>query len=282
MSTVKPIELRGGRGRIVVHRWSAAGPRFVALVAHGYGEHAGRYKHVAERLVAEGADVYAPDFQGHGQSEGDRARFDNVDDLADELATVYEAARSAHRGKPVVLIGHSLGGLIATRFVQRNEPALAAVVLSGPVVGGNPQVEALLSMDPMPEVPIDPAILSRDPAVGEAYAADALVYHGGFHRATLEAIFGGARAVAAAPGFGDLPTLWIHGEGDVLAPLDATTVAMKHLRGSNIEEHVYPGAQHEILNEINKDDVLDDVVTFLHRALNLDRSPRDQSRAAKK
>ena len=85
MSTLKPIELRGGRGRIVVHRWSAATPRFVALVAHGYGEHAGRYKHVAERLVAEGADVYAPDFQGHGRSEGERARFDNVDDLADEL-----------------------------------------------------------------------------------------------------------------------------------------------------------------------------------------------------
>jgi alpha-beta hydrolase superfamily lysophospholipase len=57
---------------------------------------------------------------------------------------------------------------------------------------------------------------------------------------------------------------------------------MKHLRGSNIEEHVYPGAQHEILNEINKDEVLDDVVNFLRRALNLDRSPRSLSRAAKK
>ena len=269
MSTVKPIELNGGRGRIVVHRWSAPAPRFIALVAHGYGEHAGRYKHVAERLVAEGADVYAPDFQGHGRSAGDRARFDNVDDLAGELATVYEAARSAHPGKPVVLIGHSLGGLIATRFVQRNKPDLTALVLSGPVVGGNPQVEALLGMDPMPEVPIDPAILSRDPAVGEAYAADELVYHGGFHRATLEAIFGGARAVAADPGFGALPTLWIHGEGDVLAPLDATTEAMRHLRGSNIEEHVYPGAQHEVLNEINKEEVLDDVVRFLRGALGL-------------
>jgi alpha-beta hydrolase superfamily lysophospholipase len=269
MSTLEPIELRGGRGRIVVHRWAAAAPRFVALVAHGYGEHAGRYKHVAERLVDEGAEVYAPDFQGHGRSDGDRARFDNVDDLADELATVYEAARSAHPGKPVVLIGHSLGGLIATRFVQRNEPDLTALVLSGPVVGGNPQVEALLSMDPMPEVPIDPAILSRDPAVGEAYAADELVYHGGFHRGTLEAIFGGARAVAANPGFGGLPTLWIHGEGDVLAPLEATTEAMRHLRGSNIEEHVYPGAQHEVLNEINKEEVLDDVVRFLRGALGL-------------
>ena len=166
---------------------------------------------------------------------------------------------------PSVLIGHSLGGLTATRFVQRAQPDLAALVLSGPVVGGNPQVEALLGMDPMPEVPIDPGILSRDPAVGEAYAADELVYHGGFHRETLKAIFAGVREVAAGPGFGDLPTLWIHGEGDVLAPLDATTEAMKHLRGGNLEEHVYPGAQHEVLNEINKDAVLNDVVGFVRR-----------------
>jgi alpha-beta hydrolase superfamily lysophospholipase len=280
MSTAKPIELYGRRGRIVVHRWSTTAPRFVALVAHGYGEHAGRYGHVAERLVAEGATVYAPDFEGHGLSQGDRARFDTIDDLADELASVDKAARDAHPGLPVILLGHSLGGLISTRFVQRDQPHLAALVLSGPVVGGNPQVEALLSMDPMPEVPIDPSILSRDKAVGEAYASDELVYHGGFHRETLAAIFAGARTVAAGPSFGDLPTLWIHGEGDVLAPLDATKEAMKHLRGSRIEEHVYPGAQHEILNEINKEEVLDDVVRFLREALESERSPRGKSRAA--
>jgi alpha-beta hydrolase superfamily lysophospholipase len=278
MSTAKPIELHGRRGRLVVHRWSATTPKFVALVAHGYGEHAGRYGHVAERLVAEGATVYAPDFEGHGLSQGDRARFDSVDDLADELASVDKAARGAHPGLPVILLGHSLGGLISTRFVQRDKPDLAALVLSGPVVGGNPQVEALLSMDPMPEVPIDPSILSRDKAVGEAYASDELVYHGGFHRETLAAIFAGARTVAAGPNFGDLPTLWIHGEGDVLAPLDATREAMRQLRGSNIEEHVYPGAQHEILNEINKEEVLDDVVRFLRGALESERRLRGQSR----
>jgi alpha-beta hydrolase superfamily lysophospholipase len=274
MSIAQPTELKGRRGRIVVHRWTTAKPRFVALIAHGYGEHAGRYAHVADRLVAEGAAVYAPDFEGHGRSQGDRARFETIDDLVDELASVYETSRRAHSGLPVILLGHSLGGLIATRFVQRDKPELAALVLSGPIVGGNPQVEPLLSMDPMPEVPIDPSILSRDSSVGEAYAADELVYHGGFHRGTLEAIFAGARTVQAGPNFGDLPTLWVHGEQDVLAPLDATTEAMKHLRGSNIEEHVYPGAQHEVLNEINKDEVLDDVVRFLRRELPTDQPAR--------
>lgn len=267
MSIGQPTELQGRRGRIVVHRWSSTAPRFVALIAHGYGEHARRYAHVAERLVAEGATVYAPDFEGHGRSEGNRAQFESIDDLVDELALVYEASRRDYAGMPAVLIGHSLGGLTAARFVQRDQPDVVALVLSGPVVGGNPQVEALLGMDPMPEVPIDPSILSRDSAIGEAYAADELVYHGGFHRETLEAIFAGVRAVAAGPGFGALPTLWIHGEGDVLAPLGATREAMKHLRGSNVEEHVYPGAQHEVLNEVNKDEVLDDVVRFLRRTL---------------
>lgn len=121
MSIAQSIELRGHRGRIVVHRWTSPTPRFVALVAHGYGEHAGRYAHVAGRLVAEGATVYAPDFEGHGRSDGDRARFETIDDLVDELKSVYEASRTAHPGMPIVLVGHSLGGLIATRFVQARQ-----------------------------------------------------------------------------------------------------------------------------------------------------------------
>jgi alpha-beta hydrolase superfamily lysophospholipase len=185
MTTAELTELKGRQGRITVHHWDAPEPQFVGIIAHGYGEHAGRYAHVAERLVAEGAAVYGPDFEGHGLSEGDRARAESLDDMVDELASVCQLGRDDHPGLPVVLIGHSLGGLIATRFVQRDQPELAALVLSGPVVGGNPPIEALLDMDPMPEVPIDPAILSRDPAVGEAYAADELVYHGPFHRETL-------------------------------------------------------------------------------------------------
>src|SRR5436853_1198694 len=125
MSIDQAIEIRGRRGRIAVHHWSAAQPRFVAVLAHGYGEHAGRYAHVAERLVAEGAAVYAPDFEGHGVSEGERARFETVNDLVDELASVYDAAHRAHPGLPAVLAGHSLGGLTATRFVQRESPELA-------------------------------------------------------------------------------------------------------------------------------------------------------------
>ena len=154
-----------------------------------------------------------------------------------------------------------MGGIIATRYAQRY-PSLAALALSGPVIGGNPAIAALLEMDPMPAVPIDPAVLSRDASVGEAYLADDLVWHGAFKRETLRAIFSAIDAIAAGPVL-NIPVLWMHGEGDVLAPLDATQVAADRTLGKHTLSRVYRGAQHEIFNETNKDEVLDDLAAFL-------------------
>src|SRR5437763_5640535 len=180
------LELSGTRGRVALRRWAADDPRFVVVLAHGYGEHAGRYAHVAERLVEAGAAVYAPDHLGHGHSEGERAMIEDVEDVLADVGAADALARDENPGLPVVLIGHSMGGVIATRYVQTRRPELAALVLSGPVVGGNSQIEALLDMDPIPEIPIDPDSLSRDPEVGRRYADDDLVYHGPFKKRTLQ------------------------------------------------------------------------------------------------
>ncbi len=233
---------------------------------HGYGEHAGRYGHVAARLVDMGAVVVAPDHAGHGRSEGERARIEDLESLVDDLATLDALMRAEYAGLPVVLIGHSMGGLVATRYAQRGV-ALDALVLSGPVIGGNPDIAALLELPELPEVPLDPSLLSRDPAVGEAYAADELVYHGPFQKVTLEAMFAAADAVRTGDRLGDVPTLWLHGELDALAPLAATRPVFERSAAPHAEEKVYPGAQHEIFNETNQDEVLDDVVAFLERAL---------------
>jgi alpha-beta hydrolase superfamily lysophospholipase len=261
-------DLAGTRGRIVVSEWPNDGARYVALLAHGYGEHVGRYDHVARALVEHGATVYGPDHLGHGKSEGEPALVEDIEDLVADLQAVGERARAAHPGLPVVLIGHSMGGIVATRFAQRNGSGLAALVLSGPAIGGNPGFEALLGMDPIPDVPIPPEALSRDPEVGRAYADDPLVFHGPFKRATLEALFAGIAAIAEGPSFGALPTLWIHGDQDALAPLEQTREAIARIRGQRLDEHIYAGAQHEIFNEINKDEVIADVTRFIDRVLN--------------
>jgi alpha-beta hydrolase superfamily lysophospholipase len=251
-----------------VHRWSAAQPRCIALIVHGYGEHAGRYEHVAQRLVDDlDAAVYAPDHRGHGRTDGATGTVADGEAITSDVHDVADAARAEHPGLPVVLIGHSMGGLIATRYAQRFGAELAALVISSPVIGDNPAFRGLLDMDPIPEIPIDPAALSRDPDVGEAYVADELVYHGPFQRVTLEQFFAGVDRVAGGPSFGDLPTLWLHGTDDPLVPLELTRPAVERLRGPNFTERIYEGGRHECFNETNREEVLGDVVSFLRGAL---------------
>jgi alpha-beta hydrolase superfamily lysophospholipase len=261
------FEIAGTRGRIVVHQWDVGDPRFVVLLSHGYGEHARRYDHVAERLNREGAVVYAPDHWGHGRSDGERALAEDLEGAVEDLHLVAKQAAADHPGLPTVLIGHSMGGLIAARYGQRYGGELTALVLSGPAVGGNPDIEALAQMDPIPDVPIDPAALSRDPSVGEAYAADPLVYHGPFRLETLLGFGAAVEAVAGGGTFGDLPTFWIHGEDDPIVPLVHTRPAIEAIKGSRFEEKIYPGARHEVFNETNRDEVLDDPVAFLRSSV---------------
>jgi alpha-beta hydrolase superfamily lysophospholipase len=261
------LELEGTRGRIVVHVWPNPDARYVALLAHGYGEHARRYDHVAERLAEHGAAVYAPDHHGHGRSDGERALVDDLEKGVEDLHRVAERAAADHEDLPTVLVGHSMGGLIAARYAQRFGSELSALVLSGPAIGGNPELEGLAELDPIPEVPIDPAVLSRDLAVGQAYADDPLVYHGPFRRETLLGLGAAVAAVAEGGTFGSLPTLWIHGEADELVPLVYTRPAADLVRGERFEEKIYPGARHEVFNETNKDEVLDDVLAFIARQL---------------
>jgi alpha-beta hydrolase superfamily lysophospholipase len=256
-------------GTLVVHIWAPSGPpEAVVLLAHGYAEHAVRYSYVAERLTELNALVVAPDQRGHGLSPGDRGLMSDLDDYADDLAAIAALIQAEHPRVPQVLVGHSMGGNIAARFVQlhRGSP-LRALVLSGPVLGGNPHVFALADHDPIPDEPVNPDVLSRDSSVGVAFAADPLVYHGPYLRATIGAYRESVARIAAHGTFGTQPTLWIHGEDDELAPLDLTRSAIERIKGPHFQEIVYPGARHEIFNEINREEVIADLLAFLAKAL---------------
>jgi alpha-beta hydrolase superfamily lysophospholipase len=266
MSQPRQTELAGSRGRIVLHEWPSEHPRYIALIAHGYGEHAARYGHVADHLVRHGGAVYAPDHLGHGRSEGERALIERADDMVEDLEAAARKAGDNHPELPVVLIGHSMGGIVAARFAQRHASQIAGLVLSGPAIGGSAAIEALLAMDRIPDVLVDPSTLSRDPEVGRAYAEDPLVWHGPFRRATLEAMVAAVRAIAAGPSLA-LPTLWLHGEDDALVPVADTRPAVERLAGARLESVIYPGARHEVLNETNRDEVLADLTSFIDRAL---------------
>jgi alpha-beta hydrolase superfamily lysophospholipase len=157
-----------------------------------------------------------------------------------------------------------MGGNIAIRYMQLGYGKdVRALVLSGPVAGGNPEVFALADIDPIVNTPVDPAVLSRDGEVGEAFMADPLVYHGPYLRETLTAYRTSVARIADSPSLGAVPTLWVHGERDQLAPLELTRAALEHIRGPRFEAIVYADARHEIFQEINAVEVLGDVVSFV-------------------
>jgi alpha-beta hydrolase superfamily lysophospholipase len=247
--------------------WSAGSARYVALVSHGYGEHTGRYQHVADALVAAGAAVYALDHVGHGQSEGDRAVVPDYDGLVDDLHRLDQRAREENPALPVVLVGHSMGGLVALRYAQEYGDTLAALVLSGPQVAGKEMLEQLLALPQFPELPVDASVLSRDPRVGEAYLADPLVWHGGLQRPTVEAMVRALTALADGKRVDSLPVLWLHGTDDQLSPLAAARPVVEAVVTGGLQQRAYPGARHEIFNETNRDEILADVVGFIDRTL---------------
>ena len=256
------IKIKGSAGDLSVAVWDRPDPTRIVLLAHGYGEHMGRYQHVAAALVDRGAAVYGPDHLGHGESAGEQVLVTSFEDIVDDLHLVDELARERHPGRPVVLIGHSMGGLIATRYAQRYG-GLAALVLSAPAVGLSVVMRDWLAAPELPNDPIDVAVLSRDPAVGEAYANDPLVYHGGWKRPTLEAFVAADAAIAAGGDFGDLPTYYVHGDADELVPMAVARPFVERLAGSDFTERIVPGARHEVFNETDRDETIGAVADWV-------------------
>jgi alpha-beta hydrolase superfamily lysophospholipase len=267
MADAREHVLTGTRGRITAREWPRPDPRYVALLVHGYGEHVGRYEEVAGVLTGHGAAVFGPDHIGHGRSAGERVRIEDFEDVVTDVDAVADLARAAHPGLPVVLIGHSMGGLIAARYAQRHRERLAALVLSGPVIGDWALPRRLLALEEIPDTPINPAALSRDPAVGAAYAADPLVWHGPMKRPTLLAFVRTLAAVSEGGGIGRLPLLWLHGDDDRLVPLPGSRPGVERISGGDLTERIYPGARHEVFQETNRAEVFADLTRFLDGVL---------------
>jgi len=238
--------------RLRTRRWMPDGPpRSAVVLVHGLAEHTGRYEHVGAGLAARGHDVRGSDLRGFGESEGPRAALSSWDDYLGDLAGDLAAARSV--GAPVVLLGHSLGGLIAASYALSDRPRPDLLVLSSPAIDSTiPVVKRLLAQvlgRIAPAKAIDNGLrgeqLSHDPSVGERYFADPLVYPKttlGMGRLALRA----QADVRAHLSRLDRPTLVIHGGADTIVPpqISAPLAALP-----GVERVVFPPFRHETFNE---------------------------------
>lgn len=241
------------------------------LIAHGYAEHGGRYVHVAERLTAAGLAVAAPDHRGHGRSDGRPVSVAHFDDYVEDLHRVALDAAAEWGEAPTILLGHSMGGLIAAVYALHHAAELRGLVLSAPAVvsGGvsGPAAAAgrlLARMAPeMGVLRLPLAKISRDPAVIATYFADPWVRPRRVRaRLGAEMLRAMDEVAAGLPGL-TLPVLVMQGSEDAL--VDPTAAAFVHARVGSPDRaiRVYPGLYHEIFNEPERDLVLDDLVEWV-------------------
>ena len=250
--------------RLSLRCFSASGPmRAVVVLVHGLGEHAGRYLALAERLQGWGFAVWAHDHHGHGQSSGARGGLPTELRLVDDLALVIDDARRENPGLPLVLLGHSLGGLVAASLVARGVRPVDALVLSSPGLdpGLNGFQKALLAVFPRlaPNLRVgnglDDNCLSHDPAVVQAYRDDPLTHDRiGGRLARFLAHEG--RTVQQAAARWPVPTLLMYaGDDHLVKPAASRAFAAAAAPAGTVEAHCFEALYHEIFNELGAEPV---------------------------
>jgi alpha-beta hydrolase superfamily lysophospholipase len=239
------------------------------LLVHGLGEHSGRYEHVGGRLADAGIDVRAYDQRGFGASGGRRAWVERWSQFHDDLAERLAETRSAAGDRPVVLYGHSAGGLVCLGYVLSpppDRPMPDLLVLSAPAVDSTlpawKKAAARVLGRFLPTLSIRNALnmesLSRDPDVGRRYLADPLNHH----RTTSFGLAGLLEQERVRGEFASLglPTLVLHGAADRLVP----TVSSEPLGDlPGVTRRTFPWLRHEIHNEEGWEAVVDGVIVWL-------------------
>ena len=258
---------------LYVRRWLAEDVphRWTFVIVHGLGEHGGRYQHLGEWFAPQGATVYAMDLRGHGRSGGQRGHAPSLSALLDDIDAVVVRART-ESGGPVVLIGHSFGGLLAVAFALKYPDHIDRAVFSAPAFIARVKVPAWKRTlaGVLPKVApkasfaneIDANVLSHDPATAPAYRSDPLVHNQITAGLYGDTIARGEEFIARAPEL-RVPFLLMHGRDDqIVDPVGS----QRFFARATVPERafcLYPGLYHEIFNELEHEKVFQDIESWL-------------------
>ncbi|MGH8925877.1 MAG: lysophospholipase [bacterium] len=252
-------------GAQLVREWDPETvPKGDVVLVHGIGEHSGRYAQVGSWLTEAGYRVRAFDLLGFGASSGARGDIARWSLYLDQVEGHLRAMRT--EGRPVVLMGHSMGGLIAAEYAISERPRPDLLVLSSPaIMGGAGWQRALAPFigRAFPTLSLPTAVkgsqLSRDPAVGETYMSDPLNLFKASTRLGAN-VFASQDRVTPLLARISIPTFVIHGGDDTVVPPEASQLLVG-LPG--VERRLYPNLRHECLNEPEGREVVADIVSWL-------------------
>ncbi len=244
----------------------------ILLVVHGLAEHCGRYMNVVNHFVPLGYAVYGLDHIGHGKSEGTRVHVERFTDYTDTLKLYFDLIRLEHPDTPIFLVGHSLGALIGAAYLLEHQDELAGAILSGilikvpdntppAIVFVGKLLSALLPKAGL--LGVNAEGVSRDPDVVQAYINDPLVYRSkATARLTAEMLYTMQRVTDEATAI-TLPLLIVQGSLDKLVDPDGAQMLYDAVSAPDKTLKVYEGFYHEVFNEPEHEQVLDDVEAWL-------------------
>lgn len=252
--------------------WDAENPRANILLQHGLGEYSERYvwqyNQLIPKLVARGFNVYAIDLPGHGDSEGLRGQVDLNEALMHHLA----ARTAIESSLPLVLFGHSLGGLVTAASTIANQGAIAAVVLSSSAMQAPSKAwERALSkvataLNPAGEIPLPrpgEEALTRDLELLKVIAKDERMFHGKARNLVAKTVLELSDFVWGKISSWQVPTLIIHGDKDLSTDHRQSIALAEAIPASDKYLRIYPGGFHELLNDLEKDLVEQELFDWL-------------------
>jgi alpha-beta hydrolase superfamily lysophospholipase len=250
-------------------------PRAIVCLVHGLGEHSSRYAHVAEAFGKEGFVLFTFDQRGHGRSGGARGHFSSADDFMNDIDLLLEQARSHYPGLPLILYGHSLGGIFVLHHGLNRKPNVKGVIATSPALHSaleKQPVKVLMakilgSLFPTATIAsgLDARAISRDPAEVQKYMQDPLVHD----KATLG--FGKLMiavnqwTLANAANF-PLPLLLMHGKSDTIAFSSSSTEFAGALK-DRCTLVLWDGAYHELQNDLEKTEVFKTMMMWMDARL---------------
>ncbi len=245
-------------------------PRAAVVIAHGLCEHSGRYDYVAAKLNGFGYTVYRFDNRGHGKSGGDRGYVKDFNELIEDAAQIAEMAKTQNPQLPLFMMGHSMGGFIAAVYGVKYPGRLAGQVLSGAASMIQPLLAGLEGLDLSANArdPIANALsaqVSRDPKIVESYVNDPLNLKEFTTWLMSEVLIRGARWLMDNTPSYTYPCLILHGGADQIVAPDSSKQFYERMGSQDKTLKIYDGLYHEILNEPEKDTVIEDIHAWIEK-----------------
>lgn len=248
------------------------------VIVHGIGEHSGRYGNLVAWFAPKGYALHGFDHRGHGKSPGLRGHITGWGDFREDVRAFVQYSAQQHPGAPTVLVGHSLGALIALDYGLHYGAGLKALVASAPPLVQGEDISPLLLLGARILSPLAPSLsmktglsaeaLSRDAVVVQAYREDPLVHGFATPRFGAEMQRVMKTTLAAAPRWPvALPLCIVHGGADKLCPPVGSQRFFENATAHEKARYEYPDLFHEVFNEFGKEQVFADIEAWMERLL---------------